>query len=107
MSLDFSLYAMRETEVFDGNITHNLTEMADACGLYAVLWRPSENGFKTAREIIPLLEKGLHELQDNPYKFKQFNAPNGWGEYGDFVRFVRDVLVACRENPDARIEASV
>lgn len=107
MSLDFSLYAVRETEVFDGNITHNLTKMADACGLYDVLWRPEKSGFKTAGEIIATLETGLNELQANPDKFRQFNAPNGWGVYEDFVQFVRSVLEACRENPDARIEVSV
>lgn len=49
MSLDFSLFetkqVVEEHYVFDINITHNLTGMADAAGIYNALWRSRENGY--------------------------------------------------------------
>lgn len=107
MSLDFELVAMRKVAVFERNITHNLTQMADAAGLYNVLWRPSENGYKIAKDIIPIIEAGLSELKSKREHYEQFNAENGWGKYEHFVPFVQAVLDACYENPDAEIKADV
>lgn len=107
MSLDFSLQAVRRTEVFSSNITHNLGEMARQAGLYEALWHPDAGEYKTASQIIPVLEKGLADLKARPEFFAQFNARNGWGMYKHFVPFVEKVLVACKENPDAEIEADV
>ena len=107
MSLDFNLTAVRETQVFDSNITHNLNKMAQACGVYKCLWRPKENGYELAAQIIPVLQDGLHQLRENPEKFKEFEASNGWGTYRNFVEFVDQVYKACLENPDAKISVSV
>lgn len=105
MSLDFTLTAKREVDVYEGNITHNLCEMAEAAGIYDVLWNPIEKGY-SVEDIIPILEKGLSDLRMNPDKFKQFNASNGWGKYEHLVSFVQEVLNACYENRDAKIEVS-
>lgn len=106
MSLDFYLSRVQETVVFDANITHNLGKMADAAGIYYALWRPEEKGYSTASDIIPLLEKGLADLKSRPDYFQQFNSENGWGMYEHFVPFVERVLNACKEFPDASVEAS-
>jgi hypothetical protein len=103
MSLDVYLTAVRKTEVYSANITHNLTEMADVAGIYYACWRPEEIGIKYARDLIPLLEKGLKKLKDNPEKYKQYDSDNGWGRYVDFVPWVENYLNACKENPDAEI----
>jgi hypothetical protein len=103
MSLDFSIYAVRETEVFETNITHNLGRMAVEAGIYKALWRPEELGVKTAGELIQPLTSGLEKLKADPKHFEQFNAPNGWGLYEHFVPFVEGVLAACKEYPDGRI----
>lgn len=50
MSLDVYLYIEIDTggsephhvDLYDANITHNLSAMADAAGIYYALWRPSE-----------------------------------------------------------------
>lgn len=106
MSLDVYLTAVRPTEVFSANITHNLNSMADAAGIYQACWRPEEIGAKYASDIIPLLEKGLEDLKSRPEYFKQFNSPNGWGMYENFVPWVEKYLAACKENPDAEIQVS-
>ena len=100
MSLDVSLVV----EVFEANITHNLTEMADAAGIYEACWRPEESGAVTASDIIHLLEKGLADLKARPEYFKQFEPENKWGTYDGFVPWVEKYLAACKENPEAIIQ---
>ena len=87
------------------NITHNLNKMAEAVGLYEVLWHPEEIGITSASQMIAPFEKTVKELEANPDKYKLFNPPNGWGKYEDFVCFCKSVLRTCQENPDAVIEA--
>ena len=88
------------------NVTQNLNKMAEAVGLYKVLWYPEEIGITSASQMIVPLEKGIEELEANPDKYKAFNPPNGWGNYDIFVSFCRSVLHTCREHPDAVIEAA-
>jgi hypothetical protein len=107
MSLDFCLERTQPTTVFDANITHNLGRMADEAGVYEVLWRPKENGYQKAGQIIPILREGIALLESDPPRFEKFNAKNGWGLYEHFVPFVKSVLAACEKYPDADIEVSV
>jgi len=116
MSLDVTLYTVKEAcpccgrdaekiVHHDANITHNLNKMAAEAGMYEALWRPEENGYTHAGQIIPVLEKGLAEMQADPERFKAFDSPNGWGLYEHFTPWVSEYLTACREHPDALIEA--
>ncbi|MEY2873482.1 MAG: hypothetical protein RLZZ373_853 [Pseudomonadota bacterium] len=91
--------------MYELNITHNLTTMANAAGLYLALWRPDEIEVTTAEQLIPILRSGLKQLIDVPDRFKALNPPNGWGDYDGFVRVVREYLAACEANPDATVSA--
>lgn len=106
MSLDVHLTATIPSTVFDYNITHNLTAMADAAGIYCELWRPDEIGITTAGQLIEPLAAGLARLEAEPAKFREHNPDNGWGDYEGLVRFVREYLQACREYPEAVIGVS-
>ena len=106
MSLDFYLKAVRETEVFSRNITHNLNTMADAAGIYQHLWHPEDIGITKAVELIEPLREGLARLKADPEHFKQFDSKNGWGLYIHFVPFVEACLEACEKNPDATVYSS-
>lgn len=106
MSLDVYLTAMRPTEVYWANITHNLNRMADEAGIYEALWRPEEIGITKAGELIEPLSIGLEKLKADPEHYEQFNSPNGWGTYEHFVPFVEKYLEACKENPDADVNVS-
>lgn len=106
MSLDFTLHRTRPVEIFGANITHNLNRMAEAAGIYQHLWRPDELGVQQAGELILPLTEGLERLKADPDHFRTFDAPNGWGRYENFVRFVEKVLEACTENPDAEVRVS-
>lgn len=92
--------------LYDSNITHNLTAMAEAAGIYQALWHPEELGVTTASNLIGPLTAGLMILESDPKRFEAFNAPNGWGLYVNFVPFVREYLEACKRFPDARVEVS-
>ena len=102
MSLDVYL----TNTVHSGNITHNLGKMAKEAGLYEALWCPEESGYWIAKQLIPVLDKGLWELKMNPEKYEKFNAENGWGVYENLVDFVEEYLKACRLFPDADVGAS-
>lgn len=106
MSLDVYLSAMRKTEVYSANITHNLGKMAEEAGIYQHLWRPEELGIKQAGELIMPLRAGLELLKSDPKRFKKFDSPNGWGLYVHFVPFVEKYLEACEQNPDSTVEVS-
>lgn len=105
MSLDIYLKAVRETEVYSANITHNLTEMADEAGIYGLLWRPNEN--TVALDLIAPLESAIDDMGKRPDHYKAFDWPNGWGTYDDFVPWLKELLAACRSNPDAKIRVWV
>ena len=51
-----------------------------------------------------LVEKGLADLKARPEYFEQFNSPNGWGMYENFVPFVSEYLEALKEYPEAKIQ---
>lgn len=110
--------------VYSANITHNLTTMADEAGLYNALWRPhrlkeeynipegdysdehefESNCFVQAKEITPILEKGLKKLKASPQHYKQFNPGNGWGDYDGLVNFTEKYLMACIKYPKAQVK---
>ena len=107
MSLDFSLYGAKGREIASFNITHNMNKMADAAGIYKPLWRPKENGFTKAGDVIEPLKLGLAKLKADPDAFSKHNPANGWGNYDVFVRFVEEVIDACENTPEATIHADV
>jgi hypothetical protein len=107
-------------ELYHANITHNLYAMAHAANIYDVLWRPCrvhpdyvsidnydwEMRFEDsvtiyAKDITELIQAGLHRLKTRPGCYKQFDSPNRWGIYEDFIPFVEKYLKACLEYPDA------
>lgn len=92
------------TEVYWRNITHNLTTMAKAAGIYEPLWSPDEIGITYARDLIEPLAAGYVRLIDRPDEFRKHNPENGWGTYELFVEFVADYLAACIKNPDATVD---
>ena len=106
MSLDVFLEAVRPTEVYWANITHNLGRMAKEAGIYEALWRPDEIGITKAEQLIAPLTEGLEKMRLRPDHYMKFDADNGWGKYEDFVPWVQRYLDACHENPDAKVTVS-
>jgi len=96
----------RSPTLFDWNITHNLTKMADAAGLHEVLWRPEEIGVLMACHMIDRLRAGLELLRSDPDRFKALNPDNGWGDYNGLVKMAAAYLAACEEHPTAAVRVS-
>jgi hypothetical protein len=104
MSLDVWLRAKRPTTVHKFNITHNLNDMAQACGLYEVMWRPKEIGVTTAEQAIPFLRSGIKCLTERRDELRALEPDNGWGTWESLFDAATGYLAACQENPDAEIE---
>lgn len=92
-----------DSSSFSANITHNLGKMADAAGIYQVIWRPDENEIIYADQLITPLTEGLERLKQNPEKYKEYNPDNGWGNYEILVQFVEGYLAACKNCPSATV----
>ena len=43
-------------------------------------------------DVIPKIEKGYKELRNHPGKYKQYEAPNGWGTVEDTMSFFTMIL---------------
>jgi len=117
-------------EVYSSNITHNLTAMADAAGIYRALWKPftlklpkevlaslgdlsydqrydlEEKTEVLAFDLIEPLREGLHKLKMDPEDYKMLNPENGWGNYEGLVEFVENYLNACYKYPTSKIVVS-
>lgn len=90
-------------EVFSANITHNLGRMANEASVYACCWRPEENGFTHAKQLIEPLRTGIALMESDPPRFKQHNPSNGWGTYEGLVSWLKEYLRACEDYPDAEV----
>lgn len=111
MGLHFSLNVVKPVEIFSTGCTHNLTEMAEAFGLYDVMWHPESlfcgDGPIRASMLVPFLKKGIVRLKANPTKAKSYNPENGYGNYETLLRMAMDILNQCESNPDAIVEVDV
>ncbi len=92
--------------LYDSRITHNLGPMARDAGIYQHLWRPEEIGITKAYQLIEPLRGGIALLKSDPPRFEKFNAPNGWGNYGELVSWVEQYLNACEKYTDADVRVS-
>lgn len=117
MSLDISFYSKSTTceccgntsggeELHWQNITHNLNRMAVKAGFYDALWRGDESDIKNPKQLAEAIIPGLQHMIDNPAAYIPFNAENGWGTYDQFVPWLKELVEACKEFPDAEIHWS-
>ena len=81
--------------------------MARACGAYECCWRPSENNYVLANDLISPLTQAISNLENNPDYYKWYNSSNGWGDYYSFLVFLKDYLEAANKYPHAKIIAWV
>lgn len=73
----------------EANITWNVGEMIrKSTGLE---WKNEENN-GLCKDVIPYIRIGLLELVNHPSKYKQYEAPNGWGTVEGCKRFFRRIL---------------
>jgi len=56
--------------------TYNIREMFCKC----MDWDFEQGKFYKVSEVLPNIERGLHELQFHGPKYRKYNSPNGWGD---------------------------
>lgn len=75
--------------ITDANITYNLKKMIQAST--GLDWKNNQdNGY--CKHVIPKIQKGFNELSVHPYKYKQYEAENGWGTVDECKRFFAWIL---------------
>jgi hypothetical protein len=105
MSLDL-YFTVDDLVLWSGNITHNLTRMANAVGAYGVLWRPEENDIQTASQLIePLIEAAEKFLRTPIEKLRELEPENKWGTAENLIAFIEEALHAARKWPEAKVVA--
>lgn len=109
MSLDISLVCecgqpCCKGSLWYANVTHNLGKMAEAAGLYLVMWRPEEVGVALARDAAPLLARGVDALKTDPDYFRSLTPANNWGSYEGLLTVASEYLAAALRWPNAKIE---
>ena len=105
MSLDVEL-RNEEDVVFEWNITHNLTKMAERAGCYMAVWRPFEVECFKASDISQILMDSIQGMVKNKEYMEVFNPENGWGDYDGLLRFLCEYASACYKHPDSMIWVS-
>lgn len=103
MSLDIYINKVKEVSVFDANYTHNVTPMWTKAGVYESLY---ESEGKTASEILPTLREGYKQMVDNSSEYEKLNPENGWGSYDGALKFLKEFIKACEQDPDGIIHIS-
>lgn len=92
--------------LFWTNYTSNCGPMWREAGLNLHEWAYDKNGIRTAATLIEPLRAAIRNLEADPAKFKAMNPDNGWGSYETVVPWLRGILRACEEHPDARVYVS-
>lgn len=108
MSLDFYIVdegkaSGKEIELFSKNITHNISPMWRKAEIFDELY---ESDGKQPKEIVEQLEQGLFMMQINSEDYKLLNPKNGWGNYEYAIKFLSQVIEACKLYPEAKIKIS-
>ncbi len=72
------------------SITWNVTDIIkESTGLK---WINADNN-GLAIEILPFIEKGIIEIQENLEHYKTMDSSNGWGKAEDVITFFNGILV--------------
>ena len=99
MSLDFTLKINNE-EIFDANMTHNVTPMWHKAGCYEALYMSDGQRASDIRDIIV---DAVVDMMKHKAEYQKLDSPNGWGIYEHAFKFLISVAVACCDFPEATI----
>lgn len=68
--------------------TYNLRNMFVAC----MDWDYEQGEWYNCAEVLPKLERGVHELAFRKSKYTKYNAPNGWGTTTSALEVLQSVV---------------
>lgn len=104
MSLDISITAQREVEIYEANITYNLAPMYYKCV-------DKEKGLKkldnmNCKKALPIVNKAITDMLNNANEYRKLNPANGWGSYEGLLAKLQEIRNCCESNPDGIINVS-
>ena len=107
MSYDIDLRAKVEgvdeyVDIADAwvNITWNVRELIEHSSGW-IIKNEDNNGL--AGDLNKLLIHGIHELENHPDQYRQYEAKNGWGTIESTLRFYKELRRLCRKYPFAYV----
>ena len=89
-----------EFEVWEWNVTHNLSQMWRAAGIFNEIY--NSEGVE-ASEVVDRLNHGLRMMTHHPEAYRALEPSNGWGTYENAIEFIGNFIEACNEYPKAVI----
>lgn len=102
MSLDISVHAKRDVELFVSNITYNLSPMYYRCfKLEKGIW--SLDGM-SCEKALPYIREAIKDMKENKEEYEKLNPKNGWGSYDGLLERLESLELVCIDNLDGRIE---
>lgn len=85
-----------------GNYTYNVSPMYEkAMGMTL-----SDFNNMATKQAIQILEKGISEMIENKHLYIELNPDNGWGNYEGALKFLQDILKACKKHCKSYIDVS-
>jgi len=96
-----------EEEVFSTNYTSNCSQMWDEAGCRLRDWAYGKAAGRNASTLIEPLRTAIATMETDPERFLAMEeGNNGWGHYGTALVWLRSILDACLEHPEARVYVS-
>ena len=98
MSVDVSIRAKREIDIYEENITYNLADM-----YYKAI--DQENGLErldgvTCKHALPIINNAIKDMVENKEEYEKLNPSNGWGSYDGLLETFKEMRNVCEDNPD-------
>lgn len=108
--MSFDIWLEVNTGSPDGpvRLTEDLTPTYNLAEMFTNALNGSIRQFdgKPASEARIILEAGLNSMLDNPKHYKQWNPPNGWGDYAGACWVIETLLTACKKHPLATVRVT-
>ena len=73
--------------------TYNLSKMFRAC----MDWDYKQGEWYNVKEVLPHIERGIHELKFNSKAYKKYNPDNGWGDVGSALEALESLAKCIAE----------
>ena len=89
------LYVVIDHPEYDSP-TYNLGKMFRAC----TGWDFDQGEWYRVSDVLPLIQRGISELKFHPSKYKQYNAPNGWGDTSSALTALESLAECIAHNSD-------
>lgn len=105
MSVDLSIRAKREVNIYETNITYNLAPM-----YYKAI--DEKLGLKKLKcmiceKALPIINKAIDDMIKNKKEYEKLNPSNGWGTYDGLLEQFREMRTICEDNPDGVFDMDI